>query len=215
MDFSLMSKIYEKRCLCKKTKPIAWLTNNVILLSKLNWQSNLIQTYCKNCKSEKVSSFKGEQKEKKNSNQNSTLRCDELTWNSLCSELNCFESVVHLFELSDLSLVVQTVKNLCNAEDLGLSPGLGRSPGQGHGNPLQYFYLENSTDRGAWQVTTWAWGHKELDMTERLSTAAQCFIQWMLPSSPYPRFPLHCCFLPPLLLLLPSRFSRVQLCDTP
>ena len=180
MDFSLMSKIYEKRCLCKKTKPIAWLTNNVILLSKLNWQSNLIQTYCKNCKSEKVSSFKGEQKEKKNSNQNSTLRCDELTWNSLCSELNCFESVVHLFELSDLSLVVQTVKNLCNAEDLGLSPGLGRSPGQGHGNPLQYFCLENPMDREAWWAAVQGVTKSQ---TQLKWLSMQCCLKLLLSSS--------------------------------
>ena len=32
-------------------------------------------------------------------------------------------------------------------------PGLGRSPGRGHGNPLQYSCLENPTDRGAWQAT--------------------------------------------------------------
>ena len=37
-----------------------------------------------------------------------------------------------------------------NAGDLGLSPGLGRSPGEGNGNPLQYSCLENPTDRGAW-----------------------------------------------------------------
>ena len=40
-----------------------------------------------------------------------------------------------------------------NAEDLGSIPGLGRSPGEGNGNPLQYFCLENPTDRGAWQAT--------------------------------------------------------------
>ena len=37
--------------------------------------------------------------------------------------------------------------------DAGLNPGLGRSPGEGSGNPLQYSCLENSTDRGAWQGT--------------------------------------------------------------
>ena len=37
-----------------------------------------------------------------------------------------------------------------NARDLGLIPGLGISPGEGNGNPLQYFYLENPMDRGAW-----------------------------------------------------------------
>ena len=37
-----------------------------------------------------------------------------------------------------------------NAGDLGSSPGLGRSPGEGNGNPLQYYCLENPMDRGAW-----------------------------------------------------------------
>ena len=37
--------------------------------------------------------------------------------------------------------------------DLGLIPGSGRSPGGGHGNPLQYSCLENPTDRGAWKAT--------------------------------------------------------------
>ena len=36
-----------------------------------------------------------------------------------------------------------------NAGDLGLIPGLGRSLGEGHGNPLQYPWLENPLDRGA------------------------------------------------------------------
>ena len=38
----------------------------------------------------------------------------------------------------------------CNAGDLGLIPGLGRSPEEGNGNPLQYSCLENSMDGGAW-----------------------------------------------------------------
>ena len=41
----------------------------------------------------------------------------------------------------------------CNAGDLGLIPGLGRSPGEGNGNPLQYSYPENPMDRGAWWAT--------------------------------------------------------------
>ena len=40
----------------------------------------------------------------------------------------------------------------CNAGDLGSIPGSGRSPGEENGNPLQYFCLENSMDRGAWWV---------------------------------------------------------------
>ena len=41
----------------------------------------------------------------------------------------------------------------CNAGDLGSIPGLGRCPGGGHGNPLQYFCIENPMDGGAWQAT--------------------------------------------------------------
>ena len=41
-------------------------------------------------------------------------------------------------------------KSTCNAEDLGSIPGLGRSPGGGHGNPLQYSCLEHPMDRAAW-----------------------------------------------------------------
>ena len=40
-----------------------------------------------------------------------------------------------------------------NVGDPGLIPGLGRSPGEGNGNPLQYSCLENSMDGGAWQAT--------------------------------------------------------------
>ena len=56
-----------------------------------------------------------------------------------------------------------STKNACNA-DLGSIPGLGRSPGEGNGNP----FLENPMDRGAWQASLW--GHKESDTTEQLST---------------------------------------------
>ena len=41
----------------------------------------------------------------------------------------------------------------CNAGDPGSIPELGRSPGEGNGNPLQYFCLENSMDGGAWWAT--------------------------------------------------------------
>ena len=44
-------------------------------------------------------------------------------------------------------------ESACNAGDLALIPELGRSPGGGHGNPLQYSCLENPMDRGAWRAT--------------------------------------------------------------
>ena len=46
-------------------------------------------------------------------------------------------------------------ESACDVGDQGLIPGSGRSPGRGNGNPLQYSYLENSMDRGAW----WAMVH--------------------------------------------------------
>ena len=56
----------------------------------------------------------------------------------------------------------------CIAGDSGSILGSGRSPGEGNGNPLQYFCLENSMDRGACRTTVHG-GHKESDMTERLT----------------------------------------------
>ena len=44
-------------------------------------------------------------------------------------------------------------ESTCNEEDLGLIPGLGRSPGEGNGYPFQYSYLENPMDRRAWRAT--------------------------------------------------------------
>ena len=58
--------------------------------------------------------------------------------------------------------------NAGDARDKGSVPGLGRSPGRGHGNPLQDSCLENPVDRGAW----WATVHRvaeELDMTQQLN----------------------------------------------
>ena len=51
-----------------------------------------------------------------------------------------------------------------DTRDVGLIPGLGGSPGGGDGDPLQYSFLQNPMDRGAWQASV----HQvaELDMTE-------------------------------------------------
>ena len=46
----------------------------------------------------------------------------------------------------------QEIESAGNARDLGLIPGLGKSPGEGNGNPLQYSCLENPMDRQAWQA---------------------------------------------------------------
>ena len=61
-------------------------------------------------------------------------------------------------------------ESACNAGDLGSIPGLKRSPGGGHCNPLQYSGLENPHGQRC-LVGCHPWGHKESDMTDRLSTA--------------------------------------------
>ena len=61
-------------------------------------------------------------------------------------------------------------ESACNVGDLGSNPGLGRSPGVGHGNPLQYSCLENP--HGQRSLAGYSpWSHKESATTERLSTA--------------------------------------------
>ena len=72
----------------------------------------------------------------------------------------------HLFPVTIWVLVMSTGRGFpgglvgqdstCSAGDTGdagLIPGLGRSPGEGHGNPLQYSCLDNAMDRGAWRAT--------------------------------------------------------------
>ena len=58
--------------------------------------------------------------------------------------------------MRDCVQVVLVVKNPSgntgDIRDMGLTPGLGRSPGGGNGNPLQYYCQENSMDRGDWQA---------------------------------------------------------------
>ena len=57
---------------------------------------------------------------------------------------------------SGLPLWLSSKESACNARDtwdVGLIPGLGRSPGGGHGSPLQYSCWENPMDKGAWRAT--------------------------------------------------------------
>ena len=67
-------------------------------------------------------------------------------------------------------------ESACNAVDLGLIPGLGRSPGRGNGNPLQSSCLENP--HGQRSLAGYSpWGHKELDTAERLKHCTAIFKQ--------------------------------------
>ena len=57
-----------------------------------------------------------------------------------------------------------------NAGDSGSIPGLGRSPGEGHGNPLQYSYLGNPMDRGAWWATVLGVTKSQICLSNETST---------------------------------------------
>ena len=59
-------------------------------------------------------------------------------------------------------------ESTCNAGDMGLISGSGRSPRGGHGNPLQYSCLEKPMDRGAWRASVHG-VQKELDTTAQLT----------------------------------------------
>ena len=58
-------------------------------------------------------------------------------------------------------------ESACNAGDLGSIPGSGRSPGKGNGNSLQYSYLENPMDRGAWRAIVHAVTRVEHDFVTK------------------------------------------------
>ena len=72
-----------------------------------------------------------------------------------------------------MALVVKSLPaNARDVKDVGSIPGLGRFPGGGHGNPLQYFCLKNPMDRGAWQTTVHRGSHR-IRPTEQLRMHVQ------------------------------------------
>ena len=77
---------------------------------------------------------------------------------------NCLLNWKNVLVLSSFSGGLEGKESSCSAGDLGLIPGLGRSPEEGNSYPLLYSCLESSMNRGTWQASLW--GCKELDMTE-------------------------------------------------
>ena len=68
-------------------------------------------------------------------------------------------------------------ESTCDVGDLGLVPGLGRSPGGGHGSPLQYSCLENPPGQRS-LAGYGPQGHKELDMTKATESACITDFTW-------------------------------------
>ena len=78
----------------------------------------------------------------------------------------------------------------CNAGDLGSSPGLGRSPGEGNGNPLQYSCLENPMDGGAWRTTVHRVTKSQTrlsDFTFTFNAIGNCMVKTALQMSNKPK----------------------------
>ena len=78
------------------------------------------------------------------------------------------EGVIYSLQYFGASLVAQMVKNLPAMWESCVGTGLGRSPGGGHDNPLQYSCMKNPHGQRS-QMSYSPWGHKELGMTEQLS----------------------------------------------
>ena len=77
-------------------------------------------------------------------------------------------TLLYIKWVSQVLLVVRNLSaNAGHIRDLGSSPGSGRSPGGGHGNLLQYSFLENSMDKGAWHATVH--GVTKSERTEQLT----------------------------------------------
>ena len=81
--------------------------------------------------------------------------------------------------------------NIGDTRDTVTIPGLGRFPGVGNANPLQYSFWENPKDRGAWQATIY--GIAESDMIEQLNTHTQ--VGLLYPLGFFQDFFLICGFL--------------------
>ena len=111
-------------------------------------------------------------------------------------------------------------KSTCNTGDLGSIPGLGKSPGEKNGNPLQYFCLETSVDRGAWWATvhgftkSWTrlsdWQLLHTCCTEDLRTYSSCTPKrrafWLM-SSCFPPYAQSLTFYVLSLIILDSLIS--------
>ena len=81
---------------------------------------------------------------------------------------------------SQVALVVKnSPANAGGTRDVGLIPGLGRSPGGGNGNPLQNSCLENPMNRGAWWAAVQG-GHKESDTTKTTYHTHMQKVQWFI-----------------------------------
>ena len=82
--------------------------------------------------------------------------------------------------LPDGSAGKETACNAGDTRDTGLIPGSGGSPGKGNGNPLQYSFLENPMDKGAWQAIIQGVAKSRTQLSETKCTRTHTHTQNML-----------------------------------
>ena len=96
------------------------------------------------------------------------------------------------------SLVAQRVKaSAYNSGDLGSIPGLGRYPGEGNGSPLQYSYLENPMDRGAWQAAVHGVEKSRTQLSDftytfTLDILKVCYVFYIFSKTVSPKYHPYC-----------------------
>ena len=101
-------------------------------------QQKMDQRWCGNHWTYTLAGFEDEGRRLK------TKKCRQILEAGKSTEIECPPKVLSFPGDSEV------IASACNAGDLGSIPGLGRSPGEGNGNPLHYSCLENPMDRGAW-----------------------------------------------------------------
>ena len=98
------------------------------------------------------------------------LQCRKPRFNSWVDKIPCSRHTLSTPVLLGFSGGSDCKEFTCKARDLGLIPGLGRSPGGGHGNPLQFSCLENPHGQNCLAFYS-TWTFKESDTTDGLSTS--------------------------------------------
>ena len=87
------------------------------------------------------------------------ISCENTKANKQTKKPKTFDSVDDFATLVGFPGGSGSKESTCNVEDLGLISGLGRSPGGGHGNRLQYFCLDNPQEQRSLEVYS-PWGHR-------------------------------------------------------
>ena len=78
--------------------------------------------------------------------------------------------------LPDFPSGLEGKASACNEGDRGSIPGSGRSPGEGNGNPVQYYCLENPMDRGVWQATVYGVAKSQTRLSDFTQHFSKCLV---------------------------------------